>query len=359
MYNTQEALVDASLAANEDEAGNAAYDRLGAFARDVGADEIRENYLSLARLFWKLPTDISFDLVHSVTTKYLMEEQMWADVYLWSLSALRHVPNNDSLWVTRNTFATALKALGQAELATKLLEESLHSQQNGSRTAYMLLTGNDPDSNQPLDQEGNFFQNLSAPWLNPKEVDKLRLNLASHWNQTEAGGKEFVANSSKDGLPYYILNLLGEQMRNMGGIDTGSSRNNKLFAMTLAAFDALGVGSPRHLEAEVGSADEQLAELASMQSSEEAITKYFLLGIATAFQCQEAYAPAIYCLARINRKEVALGLARVAVWKNIPRSAEFAIQLMGWGNKVDVGGIVNPTQSDIFEAHRFVNEIAG
>jgi hypothetical protein len=96
-----------------------------------------------------------------------------------------------------------------------------------------------------------------------------------------------------------------------------------------------------------------------MQSSEEAITKYFLLGIATAFQCQEAYAPAIYCLARINRKEVALGLARVAVWKNIPRSAEFAIQLMGWGNKVDVGGIVNPTQSDIFEAHRFVNEIAG
>lgn len=332
-YSLDDAFSDSSLASQSD--GPEATLRLESFIDSLTADQIKENYLSLAKLFWRMPYEQSVRLAHVVIVDYLYEIEAWSDIYLWSFSTLRQIPMQDTVWITRNYFAASLQALGQSERAQDILKENWMSKQSGSGSAYEWLSGRDLNQSavsRALDAAAgkepeepvNEFLELRATWLDEDKVASVMAGVASVMEEVEAGLESsanleekkpqglLAAIDATQGLTSWVLEMAASADAN--------DRNNTVLGITLAAIAHLRLDDSDFLLGEAAKAE--------MRGADSSVAVDFL-SIAALLMNEDAYVPLVKILRSIGLVEQATGYANVAVWKNIPGSADVLISLLG------------------------------
>jgi len=321
------------------------FSRLEAFVAELSPEQIREHYLDFALLFWFLPYRTSVELAHGVIEKHLLEEDAWADIYLWSFSALRMIPVADTQWVSRNYLAATLQALGDKERAEELLSESWQSFQNGSATAYGWLSGRDPNKSSTMaaleaamgkEPEPNPFQSIEALWLNNTVVASVERNvLQSLRGDGEGAPVSLEKIDSEKGLLRWCLELVADV--------SGDDRQNALLGAFRACASVLGLDDPVTLI-------ERGNNLASRQGDIGKIYECFAL--AALAGDERGYLPAVECLIEFGCEESAQGLANVAVWHNIDGSAALLLEILGLDSvQVNISE-KNVSQSMIVQLHR-------
>jgi hypothetical protein len=342
-YSIDDAFSDSALALQRDDPETTR--RLESFIDSINADQIKENYLSLAKLFWKMPHEQSVRLAHVVIVDYLFEIEAWSDIYLWSFSTLRQIPMQDTVWITRNYFAASLQALGQAERAQNILKENWMSKQPGSGLAYEWLSGRDLNQSavsRALDAaEGkkpkeavNEFLEFRATWLDEDKVAGVRAWAATVVAKGETGLESsgnleekkpsalFLATiDSTEGLTSWVLEICDQV--------EGNDRNNALLGITHAVIAYLRLDDSDFLVEEAAKAE--------MRGDDASVAIDFL-SISALLMNENAYVQLAKILRNIGLVEQAIGYANVAVWKNLPGSADVLISLLGLdGAKLDFG----------------------
>jgi hypothetical protein len=303
---------------------DSAMGRLEKFVTELSPQQIANSYLDLALLFWRAPFKTSVELAHNVIEKFLLPEESWADIYLWAFSALRMVPVEDTQWISRNYLAAALQALGENERAEWLLRQSWQSHQIGSMAAYGWLFGVDPGetgaraglnaitgNERPTFQ----FQSLKAKWLDKAKITAVENNVLPSMSK-EASEDAVIAHlqniDADKGLLRWCLELAAEY--------SGDVRQIAVLGMFRGCTGLVGLTDPSRL-VEMGE------ELFAIDAAPHLIYERFAL--ATLFEQENAYLPAIDCLISLDCQESALGLAKVAVWLDIEGAANSLVALLG------------------------------
>lgn len=317
-YSIEEALLDASILIQADD--EAAALRLDAFVSGLSFEDIQEHYLALAHLYRKMPFLEAVRLAHVVIERFLWQTDSWADVLLWSFDTLRQVPLEDTVWITRNYYAASLKAIGETTSAEEVLTENWISGQSGSSTAYSWLTGTDVSKSavqRALDAasgkgaENNEFLELRASWLNKEKVENVRKSISSYLTDS-MGRRAFELAESQEGLVHFLLQMAAE-------IEP-AERSNGLLGMYYASLQVL----------KLDDADFLHAEATNLKLRGDGITIAIgHLSIAALLMHQKSYIDLITTLRELGLFEQAEGYANVAVWKNIPGSADELISLLG------------------------------
>jgi len=325
-YSIDNAFSDSEIAMQTGDLG--ATQRLEMFTRELTADYIKNNYLALARLFWKLPYGESVQLAHVVIERYLSENDLWSDIYLWGFSALRQVPKNDTVWTTRNYLAASLQALGQPERAKEILSENWRSFQAGSGLAWEWFSGEDMSksvvqkaldaaSGKPEEKKENEFLQFRADWLDPDKVENVKRNVFQSLNEDAEKLERFLPFIDSDqGLTSYLLETVDKLLDEIGV----SERENTLLGMTLATFAFLKLDDSEYLVGEAAKAE---------MRGDDASVAVDYLSIAAFLMNPAAYVPLAKILKSTGLVEQATGYANVAVSKNIPGSADVLISLLG------------------------------
>jgi tetratricopeptide (TPR) repeat protein len=306
-YSITEAFSDCSVLMNSD--NRSASQRLQSFIESLDQSQIQENYLALARLFWKLPYSESVDLAHVVIERYLWNAERWSDIYLWSLSALRQVPIKDTVWITRNFLALSLQALGRTDRAQEILRENWMSLQLGSGDAHDWLLGGD-------------LVELRASWLDYGIVSSAKAEVAKVFPSKDVSEDEkylaFLAEVDSDqGLTSYLLDISAKQDFPAGVID------NALLAAIETTLSHMKLDQSDFLVTEAAKAELR---------GEDASVAIEYLSAAAVQMNEEAYVPLVKILKSTGLLEQAIGYANVAVWRNIPGSANQLISLLGLEN---------------------------
>ncbi len=298
--------------------------RLESFMLALTEEQIKDNYVALARLFWKMPYLESVRLAHIVIERYLLEKELWSDLYLWSFSALRQVPMEDSVWITRNYLAVSLQALGQSQRAQDILRENWMSAQKGSTTAYEWLTGTDQSksavqrvldaaSGKIEEKKANEFLELRAKWLDEDKVAQVKSGVLESLKKERETVLPFLQDvDSNEGLTSYLL-------KDAGAFET-SDRDNNLLGFIYGTFSFLNLDDSDFC-LRVVAKTEELGEDASVA------VEY--LSIAALLMNEGAYVSLAKALKSLGLIDQATGYANVAVWKNIPGSADVLISLLG------------------------------
>lgn len=335
-YSIDAAFSDSKIALQTGDLG--AIQRLETFLAELTEEHIKDNYLALARLFWKLPYGESIQLSHVVIERYLSQNDLWADLYLWGFSALRQVPKQDTVWTTRNYLAASLQALGQPERAREILDENWRSFQAGSSLAWEWLTGEDMSksaaqkaldaaSGKPEEKQENQFLKFRADWLDLEKVESVKRGVFK--SLSEDIEKFEVWRSFTDsglGLTSFLLEMVDELVA-----ENGVERNNTLFGITLATLAVMKLDDSEYLVGEAAKAE---------MRGDDASVAVDYLSIAAFLMNPAAYVPLAKILKSTGLVEQATGYANVAVSKNIRGSADVLISLLGLdGVQIDATGV--------------------
>ena len=324
-YSIEDAFSDGEIAMQSGDAG--AIQRLESFMAELTEVYIKDNYLALSRLSWKLPFRESVQLAHVVIERYLSVNNLWSDIYLWGFSALRQVPVADTVWITRNYLAISLQALGQSQMAQDILRENWMSMQAGSGVAYELLTGTDlsesmvssghwKDVAKKEEELRNEFLELRATWLDIEKVEKIKKGFITSLSEDSQKSKVLrtFIDSNQD-LTSFVLDMVDSYVAKRG-----VERDNTLFGFTLAIFAFLKLDDAEYLVEEAAKAE--------MRGDDPSVAIDYL-SIAAFLMNPAAYVPLVKVLNRRGLVEQAIGYANVAVSKNIPGSADVLIFLLG------------------------------
>lgn len=298
--------------------------RLESFTVGLTGEQIREKYLDFAKLFWKMPYLESVRLAHVVIERYLLENELWPDLYLWSFSALRQLPMEDTVWITRNYLAISLQALGQSQRAQEILRENWMSGQAGSGTAYAWLTGRDQSksavqssldaaSGKIEEKKANEFLELRANWLDEDRVAQLKSGVLESLNKERETVLPFLSETdSNEGLTSYLLED--------AGVFEANDRDNNLLGFIYGTLSFLSLDDSDFCMRVVAKVEE---------TGEDASVAVDYLSIAALLMHEGAYVPLAKILKSLGLTEQATGYANIAVWKNIPGSADVLISLLG------------------------------
>ena len=332
-YWIDEALSDSKIVNQSSEPE--AKKRLESFIVGLTEEQIRENYLDLAKLFWKMPFLESVQLAHAVIDRYLLANERWSDLYLWAFSALRQVPMGDTVWLTRNYLAVALQALGQSQRAQDILRENWMSGQIGSGTAYEWLTGSDLSksavqrsldaaSGKIEDKKANEFLELRAKWLDEDKVAQLKSGVLESLTKEKETVLPFLSEiDSNEGLLSYLLAD--------AGVLEANDRDNNLLGFMYGTLSFLSLDDSDFCLRVAAKAEE---------TGEDASVAVEYLTIAALLMNEGAYVPLAKLLKSLGLIEQATGYANVAVWKDIPGSADVLISLLGLdGVKVNTADV--------------------
>lgn len=337
-YSIDAAFSDSAIAFQTGDPG--AFQRLETFVAELTEEQIKDNYLALAKLFWSLPYGESVQLAHVVIERYLSQNDLWADIYLWGFSALRQVPKKDTVWTTRNYLAASLQALGQPERAREILDENWRSFQAGSSLAWEWLTGEDMSksvvqryfdaaSGKPEEKEENQFLKFRADWLDLEKVESVKSRVFTRLSEDMKGEEFKVLRSfidSDQGLTSYVLEMVDRL-----STEKGVERDNTLFGITLATLAFLKLDDSEYLVGEAAKAE---------MRGDDATVAVDYLSIAAFLMNPAAYVPLSKILKSIGLVEQATGYANVAVSKNIRGSADVLISLLGLdGVQLDAAGV--------------------
>jgi hypothetical protein len=348
-YSIEDAFSDSQIAMETSDPG--AIQRLESFIAELTEVQIKDNYLALARLFWKLPFGESVQLSHAVIERYLADNGLWSDMYLWGFSALRQLPKQDTVWTTRNYLAASLQALGQPERAREILNENWRSSQAGSGLAWEWFSGEDMSrsavqkaldaaSGKPEEEQENQFLKFRADWLDLEKVEKVKSGVFTSLSEgidTFEVLRSFI--DSDDGLASYLLEMVDKLVE-----EAGVERENTLFGITLATFAFLKLDDSDYLVGE--------AARAEMRGDDASVAVDFL-SIAAFLMNPAAYVPLAKILKSTGLVEQATGYANVAVSKNIPGSADVLISLLGLDG-VRIEGDVEMSEEDKVSAYKLL-----
>jgi hypothetical protein len=313
-YSIDDAFSDSEIAMQNRDAE--ALQRLELFMAELTEEYIKDNYFALARLFWKLPYEQSVQLAHLVIERYLADNKLWSDVYLWGFSALRKVPMLDTVWTTRNYLAASLQALGQPERAREILDENWRSLQLGSALAWEWFSGDDLSkspwekaldaSGKPEEKRENEFLSFRADWLDLEQVEKVKSGVfQSLTADRDKLDVSFPIIESHQGLTSFLLEGVDQLVA-----ERGVERGNTLLGMTLATFDFLKLDDSEYLVGE--------AAKAQMRGDHPSVAVEYL-SIAAFLMNPAAYVPLARILRDTGLVEQAMGYANVAVYKKHPR----------------------------------------
>jgi hypothetical protein len=315
-YSIDDAFSDIEIARQNRDAE--ALQRLELFMAELTETYIKDNYFALARLFWKLPYEQSVQLAHLVIERYLADNNLWSDVYLWGFSALRKVPMLDTVWTTRNYLAASLQALGQPERARDILDENWRSLQLGSALAWEWFSGEDLSKApwEKSEKKENEFLKFRADWLDLEQVEKVKNGVFQQLTaDREKLDVSFPIIESHQGLTSFLLEGVDQLVA-----ERGVERGNTLLGMTLATFDFLKLDDSEYLVGE--------AAKAQMRGDHPSVSVEYL-SLAAFLMNPAAYVPLAKILKDTGLVEQATGYANVAVSKNIPGSADVLISLLG------------------------------
>lgn len=315
-YSIDDAFSDIEIARQNRDAE--ALQRLELFMAELTETYIKDNYFALARLFWKLPYEQSVQLAHLVIERYLADNNLWSDVYLWGFSALRKVPMLDTVWTTRNYLAASLQALGQPERAMEILDENWRSLQLGSALAWEWKSGDDLSKApwEKSEKKENEFLKFRADWLDLEQVEKVKNGVFQQLTaDREKLDVSFPIIESHQGLTSFLLEGVDQLVA-----ERGVERGNTLLGMTLATFDFLKLDDSEYLVGE--------AAKAQMRGDHPSVSVEYL-SLAAFLMNPAAYVPLAKILKDTGLVEQATGYANVAVSKNIPGSADVLISLLG------------------------------
>jgi hypothetical protein len=315
-YSIDDAFSDSQIARQTRDAD--AVQRLESFIAELTEEHIKDNYLELARLFWKLPYEESVQLAHVVIERYLADNGLWADMYLWGFSALRQVPMLDTVWTTRNYLAASLQALGQPERAMEILDENWRSLQLGSSLAWEWKSGDDLSKApwEKSEKKENEFLKFRADWLDLEQVEKVKNGVFQQLTaDREKLDASFPIIELHQGLTSFLLEGVNQLVA-----ERGVERGNTLFGMTLATFAFLKLDDSEHLVGEAAKSE---------MRGDNPFYAVQHLSIAAFLMNPAAYVPLAKILRDTGLVEQAMGYANVAVSKNIPGSADVVISLLG------------------------------
>jgi hypothetical protein len=352
-YSIDEAFSDSQIAIQTGDPG--AIQRLESFMAELTEEYIKDNYLELARLFWKLPFGESVQLAHAVIERYLADNDLWADMYLWGFSALRQVPMLDTVWTTRNYLAASLQALGQPERAREILDENWRSFQLGSSLAWEWFSGEDMSksavekaldaaSGKPVQEKENEFLKFRADWLDLEQVEKVKNGVFRQLTaDREKLDVSFPIIESHQGLTSFLLEGVDKFVA-----EKGVERGNTLLGMTLATFAFLKLDDSEYLVGEAAKSE---------MRGDNPFYAVQHLSIAAFLMNPAAYVPLAKILRDTGLVEQATGYANVAVSKNIPGSADVLISLLGLdGVRIDATD-VEMSEEDKVTAYKLLGGI--
>jgi hypothetical protein len=343
-YSIDEAFSDSQIARQTRDAE--AVQRLESFIAELTEEHLKDNYLELARLFWKLPYEESVQLAHAVIERYLADNGLWADMYLWGFSALRQVPMLDTVWTTRNYLAASLQALGQPERAMEILDENWRSFQLGSSLAWEWKSGDDLSKApwEKSEKKENEFLKFRADWLDLEQVEKVKNGVFRQLTaDREKLDVSFPIIESHQGLTSFLLEGVDKFVA-----EKGVERGNTLLGMTLATFAFLKLDDSEYLVGEAAKSE---------MRGDNPFYAVQHLSIAAFLMNQAAYVPLAKILRDTGLVEQATGYANVAVSKNIPGSADVLISLLGLdGVRIDATD-VEMSEEDKVTAYKLLGGI--
>lgn len=322
MYSISDAISDCSLLSDQSNPG--ALSRLESFIENLNAQTISKDYLDIAIVFWKMPFAQSVRLAHTVIERYLLDSEAWADIQLWAYSAIRQAPVDDTVWISRNYYALALQAVGKTELAHDILRENWMAGQAGSGDAYEWITGRDlsvSSARLALDkisgkqESENKFLGLRASWLDEAKIANVRQSvLESLENMPDQALSQSVMQLTDEqkGLTYHFLKLASQL--------PASDRQNGLLGIMQGTLAYMRMDDSSFLI-------EQASQ--SLKPGGDPTVAIDRLSIAVLLQDENAYVQLARLLYQSGLAEAAMGYANVAVWANIPGSANLMIEMLG------------------------------